>query len=276
MENKFKIGDKVVCGDPAFEGTYGLVGEVIDLPGSFSDLYLVECNGSELGYYERELTAAPNVVEPPKPEWDGVFRVGDKGLTRGDRSYEIISVTSPGDYCGTPQPVIARREDGSERAYTADGLFFKAGETSVHDLMPPTERGPVVVGVDVTADANVAVDVPANAFVEIATGAFVTPTITVPTEQGDVKMDGAAVAALMRRVHELEEVLAASQRRIDELVAERGGWTVEHVGLVTLAPGEEATFGIDASVDVVIADLEGDRTMSLSAYESLLSAIKGE
>lgn len=184
VETKFKIGDKVVCGDREYPSSYGKVGEVVQTPSVASTLYRVTCGGVTLSYFESELTPEP---EYPKHEWDGVFRVGDKGVTRGGDSYEVIRTSDKSEWNGIAQPIVARCSDSVIRCFTADGFFFSAPRETLHDLMPPTERGPVVA-TEVVADPAPTV-----------------ATITVPTQDGDVVMTGSDVAALMRRVAELED-----------------------------------------------------------------------
>lgn len=64
-----------------------------------------------------------------KIEW----KVGDTGLTRDGRRYEVTAIDSDPDY-----PIDARiAGDSIERCFTTDGLLW-AREDCGEDLMPPT------------------------------------------------------------------------------------------------------------------------------------------
>lgn len=145
MAKKFKIGDKVVCGDENYAVTYGKIGVVEEI--SFTGLYYVACDGFHLSYYENELTAATG-DELATPEWDGVFRVGDKGATRCGGSYEILATDCTTTHVDEVQPIKASYCYDTSIGDTRMGYFYASGKfclgTSDCDLMPPTERGPVV------------------------------------------------------------------------------------------------------------------------------------
>lgn len=65
-----------------------------------------------------------------------MFKVGDTGVTRDGRRYEVTEVEEGGD---TTWPVYARVEDDAEtECYTATGRFYDAGNDCDWDLMPPT------------------------------------------------------------------------------------------------------------------------------------------
>ena len=126
METKFKIGDKVVCGDPGFARTFGKTGTVIEI-SSTNGTYYVDCgNGSQLPYFDDELTLAE--ASPSTPEWDGVFRVGDKGKTRGGDPYLVARDDEEDDY-----PLWV--EFGARGScFTRRGTYWANYGESPHDL----------------------------------------------------------------------------------------------------------------------------------------------
>ncbi|WP_441253629.1 hypothetical protein [Bradyrhizobium sp. 613_E4_N2_2] len=319
MENKLKVGDKVKCLDESYATQFGKVGVIKSFNGN---LIYVEAGDTERSYYSDELELVTD--DTASVEWDGVFRVGDKGRTRNGDSYEILSVSEERTYnIDTPQPIKAKVADSAPSWHCADGSYLGDEETGL-DLMPPTVRGVVdngkvrqevthvalvdnppdpqavlaTAGVDF-AEYRVEVQVkpwPDTVDIDVVTvntsegtperqaitadasyAASVT-TIEVPTEEGMVVLTGADVAALMRRVAELEskrdELLKARQvlgqeqyrlgARVAELEAERD--------VVELPPGMTMTSvdnSIDYAVERVINDLENARSMTLSSYQRL-------
>ena len=80
-------------------------------------------------------------VDLPKVEaWDGKWRKGDEGLTRGGRPYRVTATDMD-----IKQPLRVEVLDcyGDWRGvqHGLDGLFL-GGPEHGFDLMPPTKRGP--------------------------------------------------------------------------------------------------------------------------------------
>jgi hypothetical protein len=205
------------------------------------------------------------------PEWDGVFRVGDKGVTRGGESYIVTSTSEVREYFGHEQPISAVFDDNSAPGFLcADGSYLGYGESDF-DLMPPTGRGVVV---DTTHAANAAIltrgvecgaltpehpspftpeaieriqgEAAMIAGIDVAdddfVGSFMVKTITNEELDAAFPTVGVDVAALMQRVAELEADNAGSSTAFNELIQAASlvvdGWeyrgSVDHVIMLTL------------------------------------------
>ena len=84
----------------------------------------------------------------PEPEWDGVFRVGDEGVTVGGEPYAVKStnaeyMTRDGKGGKVRQPLLVEF-CGVSQFYNADGTYWGYARADSSDLMPPTKRGPKV------------------------------------------------------------------------------------------------------------------------------------
>lgn len=68
------------------------------------------------------------------------WKVGDNGVTRDGRRYEVLAVFDSGD---DDYPIEAEIDgEGGPDYFTCSGRYYGPGETDERDLMPPSDMQP--------------------------------------------------------------------------------------------------------------------------------------
>lgn len=79
-----------------------------------------------------------------------MFKVGDKGKTRGGWDYEIISVNEKRTNGGKDQPIRAIIDGDADYWFNEDGTYDNYSREGAADLMPPVRESSSVTLSDYT------------------------------------------------------------------------------------------------------------------------------